>query len=105
MAKKGVKTICRGFFLNHRHLASHFTYITNAAPLNENIEQNLRKQLGKKYDIIDNFETSVFQDYMEKYLAEIHQTVEHKKQMQEFDLVCRLEFNGSTTMKDIHVLV
>lgn len=42
---------------------------------------------------------------MEKYLGEIHQTVEHKKQMQDMDLVCKIEFNGSTTMKDIHILV
>ena len=88
-SKKGVKNICRGLFLDPRHLGNQFQYITNTAPLNDQIQKNLRNELDK----------------MKKWLDSQHQTVEYAKKMQEIELVCQVEFNGSTTLRDLHVLV
>ena len=46
-----------------------------------------------------------FLDNLEKYLKEVNKTIEFKKKMEEIELVCHVEMNGSSTLKDLHVLV
>lgn len=38
--------VCRGFFLDARHMESHFEYLTESPPLNGNVEKYLRSFLG-----------------------------------------------------------
>ena len=45
-SSKYLGNICRGFFLHDGHLGGQFQYMTNTPPLNQNIEENLRIQLG-----------------------------------------------------------
>ena len=47
--------------MDWRHLANHFSYLTGCPPLDENVKQNLRTQIGWNiYDkYIDNLENLV----------------------------------------------
>ena len=38
--------ICRGFFLDPRHLGNHFTYLTGSPPLDQNTRENLKTFIG-----------------------------------------------------------
>ena len=38
--------LCRGFFMDSRHMESHFEYLTESPPLNGNVEKYLRSFLG-----------------------------------------------------------
>ena len=42
---------------------------------------------------------------MEKVLGFTNKTVEFRKDMETIELLCNVEFNGSTSLKDIHILV
>ena len=44
-------------------------------------------------------------DNLEIYLNETNKSVEHKKKMEDVELVCQVEFKGSTILKDLHILV
>jgi len=74
--------------MDERHLRLQFQYITNCQPLNSNIEENLRTSLG----------------HLEKYLRDVFKTVEFKSELEKIELVCQLEFAGSTQFKDIFIL-
>ena len=41
----------RGFFLDDRHLGFQFEYMTDTAPLNQNIADNLKTQIGNYFDL------------------------------------------------------
>ena len=56
-----------------------------------------------------NFKMHPFTDIstgnLEKVLCSINKTVEFRQDMENIELVCNVEFNGSTSLKDIHILV
>ena len=93
----------KGFFRDSRHLESMFEYLTDS-PLNKTIEENLRVNLGKKGYVTYIFLTFSL-DHLEAYLRYVHQTVEFSSDIEKVELVCHLEFRGSTLFKDIHILV
>lgn len=43
--------------------------------------------------------------HLEKYLRDVFKTVEFKSELEKIELVCQLEFAGSTQFKDIFILV
>lgn len=86
--RKNIDKTCRGFFMDPRHLASHFEYLTGSSPLDDSIEANLKTHLG----------------HLEEYLADANKTIEYKKKIQDIELVCEVEFGGSKVLKDIHIL-
>ena len=45
--KKNIFQICRGFWLDPRHVAGQFTYVTDSPSLNQNIEANFRTFIGR----------------------------------------------------------
>ena len=44
-------------------------------------------------------------DNLEKVLTHTDKTVEFRKEMESIELVCNYEFNGSSSLKDLHILV
>ena len=44
-------------------------------------------------------------DNLEKVLSHTDKTVEFRKEMESIELVCNYEFNGSSSLKDLHILV
>ena len=87
--RKRIDLICRGFFEDQRHLSYHFEYITDCPALNENIQKNLGTFLAD----------------MELYLSNIDNSLQFSEQLKNISLVCEVEFNGSTTFRDLHILV
>ena len=87
-AKNDIKKFSDGFLKDHRHLSSHFAWLTAAEPLNQKVEENLYTQL----------------DHLETYLRHKIQTLEFMQNMENVELVCEMELNGSRTFKDIHLL-
>ena len=59
-SNKKIDKIYRGFFLDERHLASYFEYLTETPPLNQNIEDNLRTHLGNLSEIDEVYENIHF---------------------------------------------
>ena len=43
--------------------------------------------------------------HLETYLREVDKSVEFVEMMGKVELVCEVEFSGSTVLKDIHILV
>ena len=43
--------------------------------------------------------------HLETYLREVDKSVEFVELMGKVELVCEVEFSGSTVLKDIHILV
>lgn len=39
------------------------------------------------------------------FLNDANKTLDHKKKMEDIELVCKVEFTGSMVLKDIHILV
>ena len=59
--KVSVDQSCRGFFMDWRHLGNHFSYLTGCPPLDDNLKQNLRTQIGWDiYFIFISFRTSCY---------------------------------------------
>ena len=87
--RKRIDLICRGFFEDQRHLSNHFEYITDCPALSENIQKNLGTFLAD----------------MELYLSNIDNSLQFNEQLKNISLVCEVEFNGSTTFRDLHILV
>ena len=87
--RKRIDLICRGFFEDQRHLSNHFEYITDCPALSENIQKNLGTFLAD----------------MELYLSNIDNSLQFSEQLKNISLVCEVEFNGSTTFRDLHILV
>ena len=46
-SRKTAQTVCRGFFTNPIHSATHFTWLTGIENLVTEVESNLCKQTGK----------------------------------------------------------
>ena len=67
----------------------HFEYLTECPPLNSNIETNLVSAIH----------------HMELVLTDLNKSVEFQSQLQEISLVCEVEYSGSTTLRDIHIIV
>ena len=84
--RKRIDLICRGFFEDQRHLSNHFEYITDCPALSENIQKNLGTFLAD----------------MELYLSKIDNSLQFSEQLKNISLVCEVEFNGSTTFRDLH---
>ena len=53
-SNKSIQKMLRGFFLDHRHLAKHFTWLTNTADLTVTVEENLHKQIGNCFVLLLN---------------------------------------------------
>ena len=87
--RKRIDLICRGFFEDQRHLSNHFEYITDCPALSENIQKNLGTFLAD----------------MELYLSNIDNSLQFSELLKNISLVCEVEFNGSTTFRDLHILV
>ena len=47
-SNKPIPHTCRGFFLDYRHLEKHFMDLSGTSGLTAVVEQNLKKQMGKK---------------------------------------------------------
>ena len=47
----------------------------------------------------------LFPGHLELYLRDVDKTVEAKRDMENIELVCDTEFNGSILLKNIHLLV
>jgi hypothetical protein len=98
--------VCRGVLLHDAHLGSQFQYMTDTPPLNENIEKNLRTQLGTSLNNIFQFVSQfVFVDHIETYLRHVNQTVEFQTMMEKVDQRTHVLFDGSSEYKDICLLV
>ena len=98
--------ICKGFFMDPRHLMKQFAYITEHPPLNENVKQNLKTQIGLGIFLRVDFECYIFKSgNLELYLSSVLKTVQYKQQMDDIELTCHTEFNGLMVLKDIHIIV
>ena len=105
-SKKPIKSSCKGFWLSDRHLANHFQYATNSPPLNATVEERIKGQFGW-------FEKCFFYSYtllgliglLEAFLMDQCKTVEFREQMEAVKNTCEVDHSGSTTLKDVYLLV
>ena len=81
--------MCNGFFSDPRHLAKHFEYVTESPALDRNVEKYLRQ----------------FLNHLELYLLNVDKSVGFKKSLADIQMVCEEELNGSTMLRDVHLLV
>ena len=101
---KKIGEICRAFFKDERHLAYHFSYVTDVSPLNDEIQKNFATFMGKCLTFFLLFLISML-GHLEVYLKDVDRSIESKKDLREIELVCEMEMNGSRTLKDLHLLV
>jgi len=91
-SKKGIHQVihqvCDGFFLDYRHMAHQFGYMTGAPPLTQNVKTYLR----------------TFLDNIEMFLRNQVKTVEFQEELVAVEGKCETEGEGSNTMKDIFLL-
>ena len=87
-AKNDVRATCVGFFLDPRHLAGHFSWLTSSSPLNIKIEENLFRFLDNLFKVISHKDRSV----------------QFENEMKKIDISIQLDFNGSRTYKDIEII-
>ena len=103
--KKNIKQICRGFWEDPRHLGFHFQHVTETPPLNEKIQENLSTFLST-VDLCDFGNPQfLYLGHLEIFLMDVHMSIESKKDLQNIELVCQTELQGSTTLRDLHILV
>ena len=87
---KGIASICKGFWKSPEHLASLFSHMTrDTPPLTKNVHDNFTNQMK----------------YLELVLKDQIKTVDFFELMEEVENTCLLENQGSTTLKDIHLMV
>jgi len=87
-SKANISRICKPFFLDPRHLASHFHYMTDTKPLDENIQEHFTKFIG----------------YVEVFMLDVDKSLETKQGLQNAEMVGAIDYSGSSTFKDIHLL-
>ena len=87
-SKKGIPDYSKGFWKDHRHLASQFEYLAEVPALTEVVESKLSNELGR----------------LEMYLKDQFKTVEFLEQLEDIERKCEVEYSGSTTLKDIYIL-
>eukprot|EP00092_Neocalanus_flemingeri_P087963 GFUD01111089.1.p1 GENE.GFUD01111089.1~~GFUD01111089.1.p1 ORF type:complete len:578 (+),score=143.83 GFUD01111089.1:34-1767(+) len=86
--KRSIANTCKGFFLDWRHVAAHFSYLAESSSLTGKVEQNLKTQF----------------DNLEIFLQDQVKTVEFREEFEKIEQVCQVEHNGSYTLKFIHLL-
>ena len=86
--RKYLDKMCPGFFEDPRHLARHFEYMCESPALDEKIRENLRP----------------FLKHLELFLLAEHDSIEFSQSINDIELVCEQEFQGSSVLKDLHLL-
>ena len=86
------------------HVAGQFKHLTDRDPLDNNIEKNLRTFLGIQipFDIVIAY---FLLGHLEKYLLAMDTSIDTRKSLRDMKLVCDVEMQGSTTLRDLHLLV
>jgi hypothetical protein len=97
----------KGFWKDPRHLANQFAYLTGSPPLTKIVEENIVTQFGLyyKYSCYKLSEMSQFTGHLEVFLRDQVKTVEFKDHFENIERICQVDNNGSSTLKDIHLLV
>ena len=85
---KNIQNMCRGFFMNHKHLANQFEYLSRTNNLINNVKQNLPRQM----------------DIMERVLKRIDTSVDMMDKLAEIQTECDVDYNGLVIFKFIHLL-
>ena len=90
--------------MDHRHLANQFSYVTDSPPLLENIENNFRTFMGGFFPFF--FVTLVLNlEHLELYVKDADKSVEARRRLRDIETKCEIELQGSTTLRDLHILV
>ena len=112
----------RGFFSDHRHLARHFTWLTNVDDLTAVVDENLHKQIGNLHFLLflffilifiyfstltfpTYFDNVYFSGYLLQYLLHVDQSMEFQYKLAGVDLAVETEYDRSRVFKDINILV
>ena len=105
-SKKTIGNVCRGFFSDYRHLENMFKYLANTS-LTDVVEKNFKQQMGKLLFEYENLSFFCFDllDYLEAYLRESIQTAEFAQFLENAEIKCDVEFDGSSLFKWICILV
>ena len=86
-SKKQIKFVVRGFYDDPRHIENMFKYLTKIS-LSQTVEERFVMQM----------------DHLEAYLREMIQTSEFYEFMENLEIRCYTEFEGSDLYKWINLL-
>jgi hypothetical protein len=104
-SKKPIKSSCKGFWLSDRHLANHFMYATNSPPLNAKVEERIDTQFGLFDRLFYNHTLFGLLGHLEAFLMDQCKTVEFRDQMEAVKNDCEVNHSGSTTWKNVYLMV
>ena len=103
---KDLDGICPGFFMDENHLRIQFEYLTDGPSLNKDIEKNLRPFLSMLiYNQYSNYIRKLFAGHMEMFCKTVGDSSKFNKKLEDIEIVCEHEFQGSTLLRDLHIMV
>ena len=80
--------------------------MTDTPPLNQNIEANLEAFIGTLLNVSSVIVFFTFiSGHLEVFLMDVDKSIEAKQSIQDINLVCEVEFQGSTILRYIHIIV
>ena len=97
--------MCRGFFAHPDHIARHFSWLTGAEDLSATVDKNLHSQIGKDFQLSQEYSLDKLLGYLLQYLLHIDKTMDFKEKMAGIDELVETEYDGCRVFKDIQILV
>ena len=91
--------------MSDRHLANHFQYATNSPPLNATVEDRIKTQFGWFEKLCYIYTLFGLIGLLEAFLMDQCKTVEFRDQMEAVKNACEVDHSGSTTLKNVYLLV
>lgn len=99
-----IAKVCDGFWADHRHIESHFTYLTDCS-ISDTVKTGLVGHLGNEVSRIILRLNMFNLENLEEYLLYENTDVEFTDKHEAVEEDCSLEFSGSLTHKYIYILV
>jgi len=87
-SKNQIGRVCKSFFNSPGHLQKQFEWLTGNTVMKENVEKNLKAQIG----------------YMEKVLLFEKQSLDFKGIIEDLNTRMETDYDGNKTVKEINVL-
>ena len=92
--------------MDENHLRIQFEYLTDGPSLNKDIEKNLRPFLSMLiYNQYSNYIRKLFAGHMEMFCKTVGDSSKFNKKLEDIEIVCEHEFQGSTLLRDLHIMV
>ena len=92
--------------MDENNLRIQFEYLTDGLSLNKDIEKNLGPFLSMlTWNQYPNYIWKLFAGHMEMFCKTVGDSSKFNKKLEDIEIVCEHEFQGSTLLRDLHIMV